>query len=131
MELTDSGGGNVSFNMSLKTLERINNKLILLSNYWELKQAMGETFWNEIVNTLIEIYKEIRPAIDKEALRKEGDAMYLYLISHPVRNNDGGVGIERGTELVAAEFDFWIKDMLWSGGITMQKSQDPGEAILE
>ena len=112
---------NVSFNMSLATLERIHNLLKILESGQGLLIVRHAT---------LNLYKELYPFIN-EVERAEGNAMYNTIYKDFIQDAKDHklCHFPRGYEQTLDTFDFWIRDKFHEKGLLMAKSDNPHNAL--
>lgn len=103
----------VAFNMGLATLERMNNLLISLANYNLVNNV------SSVRNTLLELYKESSGYMNKDERKEAID--HWQKISGCYINWTEHNTVEFDNKILGylTDFDFWLRDLLYSKGILM------------
>ena len=110
------------FNMSLATLERINDILKNLHEY----NNMGHI--QLIQRSLYSLFKEIYPFLNNSERHKASE--FWNNISNGFFYDENNLlSIDMKVPILMNEFEFWLRDKLNEKGLLMSKGDDPFKAI--
>jgi len=112
---------NQVFNMSVATLERINNDLV------SLKEAFNNMNIYFMQKYLFALYKELNPYL-KEGERDFGDDIYSQIDNGIVFENNKMM-VEINLYSIMDNYDFWIRKKLHEKGLLMAKPDNPEIAL--
>lgn len=122
-----------TFNMSLATLERINQILIVISTY-----AVNHN-WLGMKNNLLELYKEVRPFLynDKKNEKKTDtkdlkEAKEKWEMITPLKcsfEEWGALIYDDKLPELLHDFDFYLRDILYNKGLLMHKGEDASNVL--
>jgi hypothetical protein len=124
MKMEELNGSTNIFNMSLATLQRIDNILKSLNLYY------SSGMYTQIQNTLFCLYKELYPFLNKKE-KEEALGLWNEVYKRKMYKNmeDKKVYYSKDLFDYMNNFEFWIRDKLNQKGLLMAKTEQPELAL--
>jgi len=126
--------GDSTFNMSLQTLKRMNDIIVIINQLGTTEFFKGNPLYYQLLQAIRCLYSEVRPHL-KDGEKKIGDA-YRSIFKLKFADNKmlidftgGRLEVKEAAVPILEEWLDWIRDMMFVHKLSMAIGDDPGDVI--
>jgi len=127
--MQEQGSQPSAFNMSVPTLDRI-DELLKALNYISVHQYLnGKPLQYQNLRTLLTIYDEVRPFVSQDEIDEVEEDFLGVFEEHPIKLRRKSLWLPESTEKAMREFNWWLRDRLLKYKLLMGMGENPEDAL--